>query len=94
MSIWSKVKSAFTRDMPTVRYDIQAFTLYKASPKTIAEKWCAVPEDQRKRGIAGGFYRYDTREMWVPYGYGDKFDATILEHEMRHLPEIEGRWHD
>lgn len=93
MGWWSKIKSAFTREMPTVRYDVQAFALIKASPKTIAEEWYKIPDKNRVRGTARGFYNYATREMWVPYGYGDTFDAEILLHEIRHLPEIEGMWH-
>ena len=79
---------------PIIRYAIQPYTLVKAEPADVLNAWLAIDPSRRVRGCAKGFYDGMTREMWVPYGYGDAFDADILLHEMRHLPEIEGVWHE
>lgn len=91
--MFGKFFRMFRRDMPTQTFEVQPFTIVLASPQYINDRWLEFPEEFRQRGTVKGFFNKLTRTMYIPYGYGDKFDAEVLQHEFRHLPEIEGDFH-
>ena len=97
--LWAYVLAIATSGCATVPevyrvYQIEAFTLVVGSQGYIQRMY-----EERSLGDdrdVGGFYDPSTRTIYVD---GERHDRTIpkmyeLGHEVTHLPELRGNWHD
>ena len=70
-------------------YNVEAFTLCVVPHEYIQEMADAIGADGPVRAL----WIEASRTMLVPAGRDGWADAGLLWHEMRHLKEIEGKWH-
>lgn len=73
-------------------YGVDAFTIKVASRATIQKEWDK--HEAYKRVQVRGFYDEMTRTVWVERGYGGRPDLFTLGHEVWHLSELGGNYHE
>ena len=76
----------------TQEYGVEAFTLVVADRGAVQAAYETYQFHHRQQ--VSGFYDCYKREMWVERGYGGRPDFATLGHEIWHLEELGGNWHE
>ena len=82
---------------PVREYHVQLFTLSVGSAEYVQAVWESYGNHGKQ---VGGFMHYPSRTIYVPYSVkptrrGEaKPNFEVLGHEVWHLDELGGRWHD
>jgi len=76
---------------PVKAYDVKPFRVEVGSPEYVQTMRDVLGDDGKS---VRGFYHKVTRTAYVPYGIGDMPDFHVVGHEVAHLPEFKGDWHE
>ena len=83
---------------PVKQYEVKPFSIVMGSHDFINQMRQAL--DPQAGVEVDGFIHYPSRTVYVPYSIkkddngNDKPDFEVLGHEVWHLPELGGRWHE